>query len=70
MSGSSIVQNAIDTPYAASMAIAQLMQSVFGSAAEIVMVIFGGLVVWVGLVLARWIYKNSIVGGSGRRFRR
>lgn len=66
MSGS-IVQNAIDTPYAASMAIAQMMQSVFGSAAEIVFVIFGGLVVWISLILARWIYRNS---SGGRRFRR
>lgn len=70
MSGSSIVQNAIDTPYAASMAIAQLMQNMFGSAAELVFVIFGGLVVWVGLILFRWLYNGAVFGRSGRRFKR
>ncbi len=69
MSGS-IVQNAIDTPYAASMAIAQLMQNMFGSAAELVFVIFGGLVVWVGLILFRWLYNGAVFGRSGRRFKR
>ena len=38
------------------------------SGVHLIRVILGGLVLWVGLVIARWILKNSSFGGrKGRR---
>lgn len=43
--------------------------SVFSRGVGLSAVILGGLVVWVGFLIARWICHN-FMGGNGRRFKR
>lgn len=47
--------------------------SVFSDAVGLQAVVFGGLVIWVGFILARWVFNGCTFhnkGGSGRRFKR
>ena len=58
-----------DGAFAAVVYMANALDSWFDTLWYVWGCILGGLVAWVGFLIARWICHNGI-GGSGRRFKR